>query len=310
MQYRDSRQEVTGLVVNSKVNVRREYRHAVRAMVYRLFTTGSFDFEYTSIDALGAKVKSKAPGKLGELHGMLGFIDGVDLFNKSIAPKKKKKREEKCDSSKELMYKRFLLFKEFYTASNPVLICEGKTDNVYITHAIRSLAARYPMLAAVDPEGKISIKIRRFRYTDRSTGRILGIGGGSGDLCGFLKTYKEELRRFRAPGMFYPVVVLIDNDDGASSIYSTIKQLTGIQPSGGEPFIHVVGNLYVVPTPLLGKKPSAIEDFFEPTTRSVLLNGRSFSPSNNFDPRLYYGKSEFAYKVVQPDADKINFDGF
>jgi RNA-directed DNA polymerase len=32
MQYRASRQEVTGLVVNETLNVRREYRHNVRAM--------------------------------------------------------------------------------------------------------------------------------------------------------------------------------------------------------------------------------------------------------------------------------------
>ncbi len=43
MQYRDSRQDVTGLVVNRKVNIRREYRHSVRAMVHRLFRTGKFE---------------------------------------------------------------------------------------------------------------------------------------------------------------------------------------------------------------------------------------------------------------------------
>ncbi len=53
MQYRDSRQEVTGLVVNSKVNVRCEYRHTVRAMVHRLFNTGSFEFAHTAIDENG-----------------------------------------------------------------------------------------------------------------------------------------------------------------------------------------------------------------------------------------------------------------
>ena len=33
MMYRRSRQDVTGLIVNKKVNVRWEYRHTVRAMV-------------------------------------------------------------------------------------------------------------------------------------------------------------------------------------------------------------------------------------------------------------------------------------
>jgi RNA-directed DNA polymerase len=38
MQYRTSRQEVTGLVVNEKINVREEYRRPVRAMVHSLLT--------------------------------------------------------------------------------------------------------------------------------------------------------------------------------------------------------------------------------------------------------------------------------
>jgi len=43
MCFRDSRQDVTGLIVNKKINVPSEYRQTVRAMVYRLFKTGSFD---------------------------------------------------------------------------------------------------------------------------------------------------------------------------------------------------------------------------------------------------------------------------
>ena len=42
LMYRTSRQNVTGLVVNDKVNVRCEYRHNVRAMVHRLVRTGEF----------------------------------------------------------------------------------------------------------------------------------------------------------------------------------------------------------------------------------------------------------------------------
>jgi len=43
MQYRTSRQEVTGLVVNKKINVRTEYRRNARAMVHKLVRTGSFE---------------------------------------------------------------------------------------------------------------------------------------------------------------------------------------------------------------------------------------------------------------------------
>ncbi len=46
MQYRDSRQEVTGLTVNRKVNVPATYRHKLRSMVRSLFRTGEFKFIY------------------------------------------------------------------------------------------------------------------------------------------------------------------------------------------------------------------------------------------------------------------------
>jgi len=62
MQYRNSRQDVTGLVVNSKVNIRSEYRRTVRAMAHRLFMTGRFEFIQTVPDASGALVPTKKDG--------------------------------------------------------------------------------------------------------------------------------------------------------------------------------------------------------------------------------------------------------
>jgi RNA-directed DNA polymerase len=62
-QYRDSRQEVTGLVVNKRINVRREYRHNVRAMVHQLLKTGSFNTLVPEKDpASGAVTMSENPG--------------------------------------------------------------------------------------------------------------------------------------------------------------------------------------------------------------------------------------------------------
>jgi RNA-directed DNA polymerase len=84
MQYRNSRQEVTGLVVNKKVNVRAEYRHDVRAMVHRLLKTGAYEITKKSIDASGNVIVGRGPGDLNQLHGMLGLIDGVDLLNKRL----------------------------------------------------------------------------------------------------------------------------------------------------------------------------------------------------------------------------------
>ena len=50
------------------------------------------------------------PGTLNELHGMLGFIDSIDFYNKSItsdAPSKEKVIERKCLTESSLMYSTF-----------------------------------------------------------------------------------------------------------------------------------------------------------------------------------------------------------
>ena len=123
-------------------------------MVHSLFSTGKFEL-YGPITKDGKTTVEKREGRLDELHGRLGFIDWIDLYNKEIADE-----EEDPDhlSTKESMYRQFLIYRDFYTAQTPVILCEGKTDNVYIKHAIRSLAAQFPDLAEIDDKGKVHLK--------------------------------------------------------------------------------------------------------------------------------------------------------
>ena len=314
MQYRDSRQEVTGLVVNKKINVRSEYRHTVRAMVHHLFTKGSFEFVHKVKDGVGALTVNKIAGTTNQLHGMLGFIDGVDLYNRALGSRGKVSIDHSKQTSKEAMYRRFLLYKDFYAASAPVIICEGKTDNVYITHAIRSLATTFPQLATKNADGTVKLIARIYKYPNTSTGRILGIHGGAPDLSKFMRQYDREIKKFKGPGAQQPVILLIDNDDGATSkggIYSTAKDIMKTNVAGTEPFVHVTGNLYIVATPLKpGAQKSMIEDFFDGTIKSTILGGKAFDPNNTFNSDTHYGKHVFAQKVVRVDADKIDFSDF
>jgi len=308
MQYSNSRQEVTGLVVNKKVNVRSEYRNNVRAMVHNLLTKGSYEILQRVNDGKDGVTINKIAGTVNQLHGMLGFIDGVDLYNRKISPGAK---GSFGITSKETMYRRFLLFKEFFATPLPVIVCEGKTDNIYILHAIRSLASVYPQLATTNADGTIKLNVRLFKYSGTSTGRILKMQGGTGDLCNFIRDYRTESAKFKAPGQKQPVIVLIDNDDGATSIYNTVKQITGTKPKGTEPFVHVSGNLYLSATPLKSAATeSMIEDFFDIATKSIVIAGKTFEPKIDDQTAKYYGKIIFAHKVVRAYADKIDFKGF
>jgi hypothetical protein len=168
MQYRDSRQEVTGLVVNRKVNVPATYRYTVRAMVDTLVKTGAFDFIYKKEDNEGNQVVTKIPGRNQQLLGMLSYIDQVDLFNKKLCERNGFTAPETCGRIK--LFRRFLYFDAFYAPTTPVIICEGKTDNTYLKHAIKNLAASYPTLATPDPDPKPNVRL--FKYAERRTSEI------------------------------------------------------------------------------------------------------------------------------------------
>ena len=303
LMYRASRQDVTGLVVNEKINVRWEYRHNVRAMVHSLVKTGTFEIrEVTQRD--GQAVLEKRTGKLDELRGMLGFIDSIDVYNKN--------HTSDCQSdkmsSKEKVYREFLIYSTFYAAQAPVVLSEGETDNVYLTHAIRSLAEEFPDLAEVMPDKKIRLKVRLYKYPQSSTARLVGLkGGGSGVLNTFIVAYKKETSRFTGPGPTNPVVILYDNDTGAKSIRKTIKNVSKVPPTGAEPFVHVIKNMYAVPTP---GNSSKIENFFEETIKATVVKGKTFNDGNNFEADKHYGKKIFAHRVVRPKAGTVDFTGF
>jgi RNA-directed DNA polymerase len=312
MQYRNSRQEVTGLVVNKKVNIRSEYRRTVRAMVHRLFTTGAFHCALPkTANVTGAP--QQIDGTLAQLHGMLGHIDSVDLYNKKLlhtsgnaAP-----NPQAQIHSKQSQYRRFLIFHYFYSAPAPVIVCEGKTDNIYIIEAIKRLGANYPSLASVSPTNVISPRVKIFRYPDTSTGRILELTGGTGELKHFIRKYRDDIKKFKAPGLTQPVIVLVDNDPGGKDVGGVISNIIKKQVKWTEPYIHVVANLYVMPTPLVaGATESAVEDFFSPHTLGTVLGGKTFRRNPPFDSSLHYSKAIFADQVIKKNAYAIDFNGF
>jgi RNA-directed DNA polymerase len=312
MQYRDSRQEVTGLVVNHKINVRREYRHTVRAMVQRLVTTGAFQHTRFVVDPAGKRVRQDVPGTPAELRGMLNFIDSIDRYNTGVSPDKPISKEQHDElSSKESLYRRFILFTEFWAATRPIIMCEGHTDNIYLVHAVRSLVAAYPTLATQNANGTIGLNVRLYKYSGHSAGQILGITGGSANLAKFIWLYENTRKTFSAPGMKQPIILMIDNDNGAAPVYNSIAKLTGKKPTGTESAMNVTANLYVVPTPLPpGATQSVVEDFFDAATKSAVVGGKTFDPSSNTDTATHYGKMVFAHKVVRAHADTIDFSGF
>jgi len=335
MQYHDSRQEVTGLVVNRKLNVRAEYRALVRQMTHRLIRTGEFHIIHRLAGANTVEVGSER-----QLHGMLGFVNQLDLHDYrrqldalGLAAKTNHSPEEKVRvklvnerlQSKENTYRRFLLYTQFYAASKPVIICEGPTDSVYLVHAIRSLAASLTVMATTSPKGDITMNVRLYRYLKRrkkrdagkyssivsSTGRILELRGGGGEFVRFLKLYQAHVPKFVGPGGYEPVILLVDFDEGSKDLLAYIKNRLRISNPFAHPYIRLEKNLYVVPIPLpMGASAVKIEDLFDDTVKKTVVAGKSFDEKKSHQDHAFYGKTVFAHKVVKPNAATIDFSKF
>jgi len=301
MMYRDSRQAVTGLIVNNIVNVRQEYRHNVRAMVNQLVTTGQFELLSAVPIVGGSPLIVKRPGTFDELQGMLGFISSVAAKTKRLTQNSSKKK-----TSFEASYRQFLIYRNFYACDRPVVICEGDTDNVYLTHAIINLAAKFPALAEVQANGKVRLKIRLFKYANSGNADLLNLRGGSGDLKNFILNYKKEIENFKG-GLQYPLIVLFDNDSGADSIWSIIRNISKQKVTTNEAYIRITKNLVAVPTP---GKPSTIEDFFPEKIKQHVFEGKVFHDGPGFDKSKHIGKQIFAHRVIRENAKDIDFSGF
>lgn len=315
MQYKHSRQDVTGIVVNSKVNVRSEYSRDVRAKVCSLLNNNAFYVNKTFRNDAGSWEVETSDGKDVQLRGMLSFIDSVRLFERRRSeqippdahiPRLELKEMDGCSR----VYRKFLLFTQFYKPARPLIICEGKTDNVYIRCALRSLAASHPKL--IKNSGKsLECLIDFFSYS-KTSDRILHLAGGTGDLGNFIANYANEFSKFKKIDARNPVLILIDNDSGSNQIFSIIKKVTKspVNIDGSLTFYPIKDNLYVVPIPKIGGKETTIEDFFTKKVLSTKLNGKVFSGTDKFDAATQYGKHLFAEHVIKKNKDKISFSKF
>lgn len=300
---RNSRQLVTGLVVNKIVNVPYEYSKTTRAMCDKLFRTGSYDYSFGT--------KTPNPGRtLEPLAGRLSYIFNVKF------PKNADGKRPSVDWTVDAVpgtyrtYRRFLDFKHFYGITRPTILAEGKTDNVYLRAAIRALANTYPSLATI-AGGEITLIPHLFKRNE-TTRVIQELGGGTGELQTLIPRYKPSTFGFSAPRPTAPAIILVDNDTGARAVFSVVKTVTkAAKVDGTAPFYHIHGNLYVVPLPLQGGTATDIECFLKPAVTGVVLNGKAFHKGNTgLNPDTHFGKAALADYVAKQPPGAIDFSQF
>jgi RNA-directed DNA polymerase len=312
MQVRPSRQIVTGLTVNSKVNIRQDYSRSVRTMCNALFQTGSYHYPKM---AAASDLNESPPAiitKLAPLEGMLSHIHHIKRSAETAEkPLKDVARAGKHTPGRQLFAK-FLFYKYFVALQRPLVLYEGVTDKIYLKYAMQRLAGEYPQLGRWH-EQKFEAALTLFNYGNNAH-KVLDLNGGSGPLLGFINQYQERLARFKHRPLAHPVIILLDNDDGLAKDFRTaLKKRFGLDIgwTSSEPFYHLSHNLYLVKTLEsgdLGK--SCIEDCFDAGLRATPFGGKTFSPDNKIDDAIQYGKKVFAEKVVIPRAGNIDWKGF
>jgi retron-type reverse transcriptase len=301
MQEKTGQQVVTGLTVNKKPNITADYYRLARSMCHSLFSSGTFLLPKNSIK-VGEKETSKS------LQGILAHIQHI----KDKTDYREKSSKKGLPSSHTKLHRKLLNYLTFCASSSPVIVCEGKTDNVYIRCATRSLLPP-PNIFYEGTGNDTREKVKLFNYTQQ-TQDVMLLGGGYGDIKNLVLVYDEMIESFSHKPLTHPVIIVIDNDDGAYPIFSVIKNTYGItiEHKSTADYYHICKNLYLVKTPE-SKKPnnwSCIEDLFDKTTLSTILDGKSFNPNQKPGETHSYGKHYFAEYVVKKNKSSINFSGF
>ena len=312
--YRDSKQVVTGLVVNKKISVDHAYCRKVRAMAHSLYTNGSY-----SVDGV--------EGNIRQLEGRFAFIDQIEKYNNI------------CDSAgkhnaftlngREKQYQQFLFYRYFFDVDKPLIVTEGKTDVRYIKAALRSLYADYPELVEKDAKGKFIYKVDFFKRSKRFKYLFNLALDGADSLTDLYDYFTSKGKDKRTNYLTYflritqrtpqnPVIFVYDNEIANKNKplckFSNHANLNEAhkQSLGKNLFLRLTpcGNLFLLTNPLVeGRTESEIEHMFTQETRSIELGGKRLSLASNFDNTRFFGKDHFSNYVLA-NYSTIDFSGF
>lgn len=313
LQFNNSRQVVTGLIVNKKINIDHSYYKNTRAMAHYLYAHDEFNINGVS-------------STIEQLEGRFAFINQLDKYNNSIDGKARHNFYEL--NGREKQYQKFLFYKYFFASSKPIIITEGKTDVLYIKAALKNLCEKYPELIERDKKGNYTYKVTFLKRTKRFEyflGFVLDGADAMKNLVNFFrdnnaKQFTNYLSYFKHISNKKPsnaVILLFDNELSnknkplkkfANGILND-QELTKLK---GNLSIKIIedSNLFLVTNPLVdGAEESEIEELFKSETRDVLLDGKKLSLKDSYDTGKYFGKDHFS-KYVLKNYKSIDFSGF
>lgn len=305
LQHHKSRQSVTGLTVNEKINTKKEYRKNTRAMAHSLYTNGHFHI-------------NDEEGTINQLNGRFSFINQLDWHNNK---NKEKEYDEEIPyfnlNSREKEYQKFIFYKNFIN-NQPLLITEGKTDIAYLKAAFKNKYREYPKLIEKQIiESKFIYNVsflNRFNFSNEHTNKqnkwlyfFNFANDGAAPIDKVVEAYigvPIKNQKYRFPGYWdffadleitptNPVIIILDNDQelnlfvhrnhGKIITYMLeTKKLQNTDLSKNDlekkfkqqihdelkqnNYAHLFGNIYLLTFPRKNNKYVEIEDLFSSQT--------------------------------------------
>jgi hypothetical protein len=143
-----------------------------------------------------------------QLRGMLNFVYFIKSSDNKRIGFTVAKGEDNTPNF-HIIYMQFLDYLWFYGIDEPTIICEGKTDSIYLKAAIKARAPHF--LDLVETKGAITkIRPRFFKYSDTAAA-LQDLSGGTGELNNLLSHYRNRIRTFKG-GASHPVIIVVDKD--------------------------------------------------------------------------------------------------
>ena len=310
--FSNSRQEVTGLVVNKKISVPKEYYKNTRAMAHSLYKNGYFLID----DEVGT---------IEPLEGRFSFINQINLYNID-----NKKKDMWHLNSKEKQYQKFMIYKTFYANEKPLIITEGKTDVLYIKAALKKYYKYFPNLITKKDNGNFVFHVNFFKRKQKHSYYLNLVKDGADTIkniysnC-YIKTKNNknittvhDFKKLRGERETNPVILIFDNEMVSNKDRPLKKFLNEIKVNASQKdklkenlYINICDNLYLCTYQLNNKEACEIEieDLFPADVLEHEINGRKFSKKDSTHDNGFYGKNEFS-QYVYSNYESIDFSNF
>ncbi|MBJ9949529.1 RNA-directed DNA polymerase [Acinetobacter bereziniae] len=321
------RQVVTGLVVNKKVNINKNYYKATRAMTDSFCKTNTFikskyhtfhESEVSNSHSLNGilnyiyNIKKIEPYKLLESHS-----DYLKHHNELIDKKNWESRllyhHINTLSGLDKMYALFIFHKKYVYNEKNSIICEGITDVLHFKKAAVKL-------------GVDNLKFSSF-HSDYQFEKLLHLDGGTDNLKKFLSNLKLLYKSEVSLKDLNPTIIVVDRDDAGKGVIEEAKKLfkNSLEEYSSSSistlkFYCIFKKFYIFQLPIVpyDSKKTVIEYLYNNSTllnETMTINGKTLiceaiATAEQIKKKEVYSKIAFIKNIIPKYESTLDYTYF